>query len=313
MAGLRTLGEIVAYMDGQLAPRPAASLHSPVRCTAQCRRRASSAVPAPESIRRYTLQAVERPLPGLAPPFLIDGTTVYITDEGRGIAPALAAQLRAVGANAVVCADVPSDARAVICLAGLMAGGREDAMDVNGAAFAAAAAVAATYEAQGGLFVTVQDTGGDFGLGTNPGERAWLGGLSGLAKTAAQEWPLAVVRSIDLACEDDGSGPSAEATATLFAERLAYELLNGGADLEIGLPADGRRLAFVSVDTPAAGGSPVVAAHSVLVVSGGGRGVTAAALLALAEGARPHVALLGRTVLERRTGGAEEHSRRCWA
>jgi hypothetical protein len=177
----------------------------------------------------------------------------------------------------------------------LTAGGRENATDVNGAAFAAAAAVAATYEAQGGLFVTVQDTGGDFGLGTNPGERAWLGGLSGLAKTAAQEWPLAVVRSIDLACAHDGSGLTAEAAA----ERLANELLNGGADLEIGLPSDGRRLAFVSVDTPAAGGLPVVAAHSVLVVSGGGRGVTAVALLALANAARPHVALLGRTVLER--------------
>ena len=82
------------------------------------------------------------------------------------------------------------------------------------------------------------------------------------------------------------------------AERLAHELLNGAAELEIGLPADGRRLAFVSVDTPAAGGSPVVVPHSVLVVSGGGRGVTAAALLALAEAARPHVALLGRTALE---------------
>ena len=58
--------------------------------------------------------------------------------------------------------------------------------------------------------MTVQDTGGDFGLAMNPGEHAWLGGLSGLAKTAAQEWPLAVVRSIDLACVYEGSGLSAE-------------------------------------------------------------------------------------------------------
>mgnify|MGYP000969843243 CR=1 FL=1 len=178
-----------------------------------------------------------------------------------------------------------------------MDGGRADTMDVNGAAFAAATAVAAGFEAQGGLFVAVQDTGGDFGLATNPGERAWLGGLSGLAKTAAQEWPLAVVRSIDLACHHDASDLPEDAAARA-AERLANELLNGGADLEIGLPADGRRLAFVSVDTPPGGGSPSVDPHSVLVVSGGGRGVTAAALLALAQAARPHVALLGRTALE---------------
>ena len=230
-------------------------------------------------------------MPGLTPPFLIDGTTVYITDDGRGIAPALAERLRAAGATAVVCSSVPAEARSVICLAGLAAAeGEEVASAVNGSAFAAAAAVAAGMEAQGGLFVTVQDTGGDFGLVSNTGERAWLGGLSGLAKTAAQEWPQAVVRALDLASDQPPD---------FAAERLAGELLNGGADLEIGLPADGRRLAFRSVDTPAAGGSAVVDEHAVLVVSGGGRGVTAAALIALAEAARPHIALLGRTVLER--------------
>ena len=34
------------------------------------------------------------------------GLTVYITDDGRGIAPALAAHLRAAGSEAVVCTDV---------------------------------------------------------------------------------------------------------------------------------------------------------------------------------------------------------------
>ncbi len=310
MAGLRTLGEIVTYMDGQLG-RPAAAAPAnqpaaspPTGSPAPAAAVAAAVAPAPPSssapglLRRYTLHAVERPLPGLAPPFLIDGTTVYITDDGRGIAPALAAQLGALGAQTVVCTNVPAEARAVICLGGLTEGDRTDAMDVNGAVFAAATAVAAGFETQGGLFVTVQDTGGDFGLVADPGERAWLGGLSGLAKTAAQEWPLAVVRSIDLACEHAGSGLTAEAAAIPTAERLAHELLNGGAELEIGLPADGRRLAFVSVDTPPAGGSPVVDERSVLVVSGGGRGVTAAALLALAQAAHPHIALLGRTVLE---------------
>jgi NADP-dependent 3-hydroxy acid dehydrogenase YdfG len=144
-------------------------------------------------------------------------------------------------------------------------------------------------EAQGGLFVTVQDTGGDFGLQSDPGARAWLGGLAGLAKTAAQEWPQAVVRAIDLA--------SALPPETVAA-RLAQELLQGGAELEIGLPLDGRRLGLLSVDTPAVPGAPVVNERSVLVVAGGGRGVTAAALVALAQAAHPHIALLGRTVLE---------------
>jgi hypothetical protein len=178
----------------------------------------------------------------------------------------------------------------VICLAGLAAdAGEEVGWAANEAAFAAATAVAANMESRGGLFVAVQDTGGDFGLASDIGARAWLGGLSGLAKTAAQEWPKATVRAIDMA----GDLPPAD-----IAERLAQELLQGGTDLEIGLPRDGRRLAFVSVDTPAAGGAPIVDERSVLVVSGGGRGVTAAALIALAQSARPRIALLGRTVLE---------------
>jgi hypothetical protein len=78
----------------------------------------------------------------------------------------------------------------VICLAGLVAVNDADAaLAANAATFQIATKIAASYEAAGGLFVTVQDTGGDFGLRSTNGVRAWLGGLSGLAKTAAQEWP----------------------------------------------------------------------------------------------------------------------------
>ena len=60
----------------------------------------------------------------------------------------------------------------------------------------AARQVAAKFGKEAGLFVTVQDTGGSFGLHST--DRAWLGGLSGLVKTAAIEWPLAAVRAIDI-------------------------------------------------------------------------------------------------------------------
>ena len=39
----------------------------------------------PDPIRRYILEMVPKPAPGLAPPFLVDGTTVYITDDGAGV------------------------------------------------------------------------------------------------------------------------------------------------------------------------------------------------------------------------------------
>ena len=132
----------------------------------------------------------------------------------------------------MVAVTVPADARAVICLAGLRPVSDVDAaLAANEEAFQLATTIAAGYEADGGLFVTVQDTGGDYGLHATNGERAWLGGLSGLAKTAAQEWPKAVVRTIDLA--------AAQLAPAAAAERLAEELLNGAADLRD--RADGRR------------------------------------------------------------------------
>ncbi|MCP4211128.1 MAG: SDR family NAD(P)-dependent oxidoreductase [Halieaceae bacterium] len=288
MAGLRTLGEIVAYMDEQLGQ--ASSTHEYEVSSVQDQQ------PTPDSslsdpIRRYVLEMSPKPAPGLAPPYLVDGTAVYITDDGSGIAARLAEHLAQAGARTTVCTNVPADARAVICLAGLGAvSDVEAALTANEDAFQIATTIAGGFEAEGGLFVTVQDTGGDLGLHAINGERAWLGGLSGLAKTAAQEWPKAVVRTIDLA--------TAQLSPAAAAERLAAELLNGADDREIGLTADGERYAFVSTEKEAAGGADTVTANSVIVVSGGGRGVTAEAAIELAKTARPHIALLGRSVLE---------------
>ena len=287
MASLRTLGEIVAYMDTQLgqtpisAPAPSTINHQP----------STISTSLPDPTRRYVLEMTPRPAPGLAPPFLLDGTTVYITDDGAGIAPLLAERLTQAGARPTVAVTVPADARAVICLAGLRPVSDVDAaLAANEEGFQIATRIAAGYEAAGGLFVTVQDTGGDYGLHSTNGERAWLGGLSGLAKTAGQEWPKAVVRTIDLA--------AAQLSPAVAAERLAEELLNGAAEREIGLTADGGRFAFVSTEKAAAGGAAIVKPDSVIVVSGGGRGVTAAAVIELARTARPRLALLGRSALE---------------
>ena len=153
---------------------------------------------------------------------------------------------------------------------------------------------------QGGIFVTVQDTGGNFGLsGQTSVARAVLGGLAGLAKTADQEWPSATVRAIDLERGDRDT--------TDLAQALADELLRGaGTEVEIGLRADGQRITLESYEAPV-DGDPAdlpVSKDSVIVATGGARGVTAATLIELArqaathgEGA-PRFVLLGRTQLQ---------------
>lgn len=192
---------------------------------------------------------------------------------------------------AEVSTQVPVDCDGLILLHGLNpATEPAAAAAAHQVAFAAARTAAARIAEAGGILVTVQDTGGHFGFDAAPSSRAWYGGLAGLAKTAAREWPRASTRAIDLAC---GSLPPA-----VLAGRLADELLGGGDEPEVGLDLDGRRRRLVLSETPVEpAATPRLDSRSVVVATGGARGVTALALLALARAHRPRIALLGRTVL----------------
>jgi acyl carrier protein len=77
MASLRTLGEIVDYMDAQLGGTTAA-VQNGIERLGDYAIGAVAPRPsplAPDPIRRYILEMVPQPAPGLAPPFLVDGTT----------------------------------------------------------------------------------------------------------------------------------------------------------------------------------------------------------------------------------------------
>lgn len=216
----------------------------------------------------------------------LDGVgEVFVTRDHRGVAEALVEELRRRQLTARVVDQVDAAAGAVIFLGGLRElGSDEEAVEINREAFRAAKAFAP--RASGGVFVTVQDTGGDFGLSGS--ERAWLGGLAGLAKTASLEWPRASVKAIDL--------ERGERSAAELAEAIALELYAGGNDIEVGLHADGRRTTLrTALEEPRATCTPPIDERSVLVCSGGARGVTAATLIALAKQYRPRIVLIGRT------------------
>jgi acyl transferase domain-containing protein len=276
MAALRTLGEIAAYLGGLGGG-------SPVELV--------SAVPQQAApLGRAVLRLLDAPATGhVMLPLPADGA-VIVTDDGRGVAPALVTRLRASGYDARVSDAVPADAAAVVFMGGLKAWETDEAaIAVNAEAFRAAKAVAGRMAARGGAFVTVQDTGGRFGLGGENARAAWAAGLSGLAKTAALEWPSAQVKAIDLAVGTDGPDR--------VAERLANELLAGGPEREVGLPAAGGRLTVVTEGQAVPAGGFTLGSTDVVLASGGARGVTAATLVALAEAFKPKIVLLGRTPL----------------
>ena len=290
MGGLQTLQAISDYLTQQLSGAAAPVAAAPVG--AGTRAPAAAAAPAAAlPVLRYQLCAVPAAAPGFALAGLQRAQHLFITDDGRGIGAALAAALRAQGIAATVGSSVPAACDALILLDGLGAAADVDAAcAAQRAAFSAARAAAGALQAAGGVFVTVQDTGGSYGLGSAALPRAWYGGFAGLAKSAAKEWPTVAVRSIDLEC---GKLPAQQ-----LGQRLADELLNGGDERETGLAANGTRVRLALNEcAPAAAARGRIPAKTVVVATGGARGVTAAALLALARAQQPMFALLGRTQL----------------
>ncbi len=282
MASMRTLAQIIGLFEAGGAPTSAT--------TALSARGVPASDPA-DSVLRLAVRAVPAPAAGFTLPGLVGRGRVAITPDGAGVAAALVAGLRARGVDAFETAAVPPDVTGVMFLGGLRTTHIDGALAVNREAFAAARSVAARFREEGGCFVTVQDTGGDFGLSGGAGERAWLAGLAALTKTAGEEWPHAAVRAIDLA-----RGGRSDAQ---IAEALIAELFAGGVEREVGLAGDGTRITLVGVPTPLAGTSVAALPRgAVFVVTGGARGVTAASIVALAKAAAPRVLLLGRTAIE---------------
>jgi acyl transferase domain-containing protein/NADP-dependent 3-hydroxy acid dehydrogenase YdfG len=239
---------------------------------------------------RWKVCAVPAPASGLAMPGLMAGK-LAVTDDQTGVAPELVARLARHGIHAEVVTDPPADACGLIALDGLrpVTTARE-AESAQRRLFQVTRQLAARMN----VFVTVQDTGGDFGLtgygsGTDPA-RAWLGGPAALARTAAKEWPRAAVKAIDCA--------TAGRSAAEIASTLVTELLTGGATLDVGLRADGTRITLQLEPASAGEDSPRVGADSVIVATGGARGVTAACMRLLASKHQPRLALLGRTPLD---------------
>ncbi|MEM6795806.1 MAG: SDR family NAD(P)-dependent oxidoreductase, partial [Acidobacteriota bacterium] len=298
---LKTLGAIVDHMRALSgAPEaPTQKSEAPQSEPAEPEVPEAEAAPSLARSSRYALEAVPAPALGLALPGLLGETEPVLVQGGpRALAEALVEALGERGVAAERAERVPEGARAAIYLGALSEASDEEAeMAVNLEAFQAARALAPRLGGEGGgLFVTVQDTGGRFGVPENGGEAAaagsaWSAGLPALIKTAAQEWPHAALRAIDL--ERSGRSPEALASA------LRDELLEGGGDeLEIGLGADGVRRTLRSFEAPVERGeSAAIEPGDVVVVSGGARGVTAASIIAWAGECLGRFVLLGRTEL----------------
>ena len=281
MAALRTLGQIVDYMQGLLGTPSAA----PAPEVAPAAAPTEAVAPA---LGRYVLEVVPAPAVGLAQPGLLGAERIEVLGGGA-LGGALVDELQARGLPAEVATEASADPSAVVFL-GTGALSIDAAVELQRQAFRAARTAAPRLSVDGGLFVTVQDSGGRFGTAGCTPEQAFSAGLAALVKTAAQEWPTASLKAIDL--EHGGRSERVLAVA------LADELARGGPEIEVGLAADGARTTLASVEQAVPARSSSLAAGDVVVVSGGARGVTAGCVIEWARSTSARFVLLGRTPLE---------------
>ncbi|WP_224389755.1 type I polyketide synthase [Pseudonocardia sp. ICBG1293] len=289
LGAARTLGDVAALLGvGSSPDAPGTGATAGDERAAEPVGPAPAPQPAPASTagpRRLTVRPAPVPAAGTALPGLTAGDVV-VTGEPEALVSRLAEELTAHGVDARSAVSVPPGVHGVVHLAGL---GTGDALGTAWSAFSRAREFAATRAPGAGVFVTVQDTGGDFGTTGVTAPRPG-GGVAALTRTAAREWPGTGVKALDV----DTAGRSADEVARL----VATELLTGGAATDVGLSEAGRAvLETVELPPPALPVDPRIGPSSVIVASGGGRGVTAAALVALAQRCSPRIVLLGRTPL----------------
>ncbi len=293
MSALHTLREIVAHLGGDVArgqgPLPPSAGEVAADAAADTSADVGAASGRDLPLGRYALELISAPATGFAMPGMLSGQRVHVTGDEE-LAPRVADALRARGVLALAVAVLPESSNACVHLGGLTRMRSEDAaVAVNRELFGVARRLAPRLQQGAGLFVTVQDSGGSFGLGAMPAGREWACGLPALIKTCALEWPQASAKAIDVQCA--GRTPEQVAAA------IADELVAGGGEIEVALPAGGGRYTLASVARSVVADAPLIADGDVVLVSGGARGVTAACLLEWAKRARARFVLLGRTAL----------------
>jgi NAD(P)-dependent dehydrogenase (short-subunit alcohol dehydrogenase family) len=143
----------------------------------------------------------------------------------------------------------------------------------------------------GAVFATVTRLDGAFGFSGRTLSHPATGGLAGLLKTAAIEWETVACRALDI----DPDWHDIDAIANAVAEELIFS--NQPGPSEIGISPSHRyalELLPLPPQTRHASGLSLKASD-VVVISGGARGVTAAAAAGLAQNTPATLILIGRS------------------
>jgi NAD(P)-dependent dehydrogenase (short-subunit alcohol dehydrogenase family) len=211
---------------------------------------------------------------------------VLILDDGRGIALELADLVEQRGAEAVIAATPTGEqlarAGALVHLGALR-------LDDPAAVPVLPGGFGQVRDALAGgarTLVVATATGGTFGHGYEGDGAAGGLGLRGMIRAIAAEYPGLLARAVDV---DPKDGPR-----TIAAQLLA-ELTERAGPPVTGYLAGQRKTLRVRPAEPPAGDGLGLDSGSVVLLTGGARGITAAVALALARATGCHIELIGRT------------------
>lgn len=260
LSRIKTLRGIVDWIVSRAAPgTPTAPEPERERTT-----------PAP--LARLRVEAV--PVAAAAgDPEALRGLRIGVVGDGGGLAAALAGALRERGGEVRLLAGAEAGCEGIVDLSALRAG----AEPVLPGAFE-------------GLRQALADGAGRLLLVTAPGTAG--AGLHGFARSAALEFPGTLVRAVEVHPKEDP-----ERTARLLLVELACGASDGDG-ASVAYAPDGtrtaRRTVPAALDDTSGRGLPL-GPDSVVLLTGGARGITARTALALARATGCHVELLGRT------------------
>ena len=289
LGAIRTLRQVIAHLSAGGAPAAAPAVRTAPVKTAE-----------PDVITREVLKAADLDPATAREKLSINKELPFlVTDDGSELSDAVVNALSGLGYGA---RKIPVDYQPEGSVGGLVILAPAARLDHKGfwsegsetflkkafrLAQAAGPALREAGRKSGACLVTVSRLDGSFGLsGLKSEQDPVFGGLAGLAKTAAREWPEVSCRALDAA---------ADWTHTVsVAQAVAEEAFFKGPS-ELGLSAAGGKVVLLSASEQAKGGKLPLEKGDVVVITGGARGVTAEAAAALAAACAPALAILGRS------------------
>jgi NAD(P)-dependent dehydrogenase (short-subunit alcohol dehydrogenase family)/acyl carrier protein len=145
----------------------------------------------------------------------------------------------------------------------------------------------------GACVIAATGMGGTFGSASSHHEPSFFpgqGGIAGLIKTVAREWPSVRAKVIDTAPLESAGDTAA---------KILREMLAGDGEVEVGYQGSKRLVLRPTLNPLEGGQAPAFAmgGSSVILITGGARGITAEVARELSERYQPTLLLVGRTPL----------------